>query len=60
MEEWKITELIQGMHSLRMLQGREDVVEDKADHNFLKTLLVDLPPLEGEVPIKKAIKVPIS
>ena len=48
------------MHCLRMLRGEEDVVEDKADHNFLKTLQVALPLPEGEAPIKEAIKVPIS
>ena len=38
----------------------EDIIEDKADHNFLETLLVDLPPPEGEVLIEEAIKDPIS
>ena len=31
-----------------MLVGGEDVTEDKADHNFLETLLVDLSPPEGK------------
>ena len=44
----------QGMHGLRMLEGGEDVVKDKADHNFLEMLV------EGEIPIEEAIKVPIS
>ena len=60
MEEWEIKELSQGMHSLGMLVGGEDAVEDKADHNFLKMLWVDLPLLEGEVLIMEVIKVPIS
>ena len=38
----------------------EDIIEDKADHNFPKMLLVDVPLLEGEVLIKEVIKVPIS
>ena len=38
----------------------QNVVEDKTDHNFLEMLWVDLPLLEGEVPIKEVIKVPIS
>ena len=48
------------MHSLRMLEGGEDVIEDKADHNFLKILWADLPLPEGEVLIMEVIKVPIS
>ena len=60
MEIQKIAELIQGTHSARMLEGGEDIVEDKADHNLLETLLVDLPPSEQEVPIKEVIKFPIS
>ena len=43
-----------------MLEGGEDIIEDKADHNFLKMFLVDLPLLEGEVPIESVIKVSIS
>ena len=43
MEEQGITELSQGMHSIRMLVVGEDAIEDKADHNLLKTLWVDLP-----------------
>ena len=47
MEEQGITELSLGTHGLRMLVRGEDVVEDKADPNFLEMLLVDLPLLEG-------------
>ena len=35
--------LSQGTHNLILLVGREDVVEDKADHNSLEMLWVDLP-----------------
>ena len=59
-EEWKswgIVELSQETHSLGMLVGGEDIIEDKTDPNFLEMLLVDLPLLEGEVPTKEVIKV---
>ena len=39
---------------------RENVVENKADHNFPEILLVDLPLPEGEVPIEEVIQIPIS
>ena len=48
------------MHNLGMLVEGEHIKEDKADHNFLETLWVDLPLLEGAVQIKEVIKVPIS
>ena len=60
MEGRQITELSQGMHSLRMLVGGEDIVEDKADHHFLEMLQGDLPLSEGQVPIEEVITVPIS
>ena len=60
MEELGIADLSQGTNDLRMLVKGEDVKGDMADHNVLKMLWVDLPPLEGEVQIKEAIKVPTS
>ena len=53
MEEWQITELSQGMHSLRMLVGVEDIVEDKGDHHFLEMLQGDLPLSEGKFQLRK-------
>ena len=60
MEEQGIAELTQGMYGLKMLVGGEDVIEDKADCNSIEMLWVDLPLLEGKVPTKEVIKVPIS
>ena len=59
-EEWKSGESQSLVHGLRMLVGGEDIIEDKADHNFLKMLLVDFLLPEGEVPIEEVIKVPIN
>ena len=44
--------------SWNVRRRRKDIVEDETDHNILGTLLVDLPPLEGEVLIEEVIKVP--
>ena len=43
-----------------MLVEGEDIIEDKADHDFPEMLWVVLPLWEGEVLIKEVIKVPIS
>ena len=58
MKEWGIGELSQGTHSLRMLVGGEYVIEDKADHHFLRMLQGDLPLPGGKFQLRKWSKFP--
>ena len=59
MEEQEIAALSKGTFGFEMLGG-EDFIEDKADHNFLHILQVDLPLLEGAALIEDVIMVSIS
>ena len=55
-----IADLSREMCILSMLVKVVGSTEDKEDHSFLETLLVDHPLLGVEVPIGEAIEVPSS
>ena len=57
---WAIADLSKEMLILSMLVKVVDGIDDKEDHDFLETLLVDCPLLGEGLPIRKAIKVPSS